>query len=173
MNLISLEKAAKAFAHRTLLDSISLGVSAGDRIGVVGRNGAGKSTLLGLLAGRVVPDSGRVAMAAGLRMGTFLTAGYVFQTFGLEYTSAANAGFITGLFVVLTPLVGLPLGQRPGRSAWGAALVAGIGLYLLSGAGNGAHWLGDGLELLCACAFAAHVHATASSCEKEARSSAF
>jgi ATP-binding cassette subfamily F protein uup len=69
VNLISLEKAAKAYAHRTLLDSISLGVSAGDRIGVVGRNGTGKSTLLGLLAGRVVPDSGRVAMAAGLRLG--------------------------------------------------------------------------------------------------------
>ena len=69
MNLISLEKAAKAYAHRTLLDGVSLGVSAGDRIGVVGRNGAGKSTLLGLLSGRVTPDSGRMAMAAGLRLG--------------------------------------------------------------------------------------------------------
>ena len=68
-NLISLEKAAKAYAHRHLLDGVSLGVSAGDRIGVVGRNGAGKSTLLGLLAGRVAPDTGRVAMAAGLRLG--------------------------------------------------------------------------------------------------------
>jgi ATP-binding cassette subfamily F protein uup len=68
-NLISLEKVAKAYAHRRLLDGVSLGVSAGDRIGVVGRNGAGKSTLLGLLAGRVAPDTGRVAMAAGLRLG--------------------------------------------------------------------------------------------------------
>jgi ABC transport system ATP-binding/permease protein len=69
VNLISLEKAAKAYAHRTLLDSVSLGVSAGDRIGVVGRNGAGKSTLLALLAGRTEPDTGRVAMATGLRVG--------------------------------------------------------------------------------------------------------
>jgi ABC transport system ATP-binding/permease protein len=69
VNLISLEKAAKAYAHRTLLDDISLGVSSGDRIGVVGRNGAGKSTLLALLAGRTAPDTGRVAMAAGLRLG--------------------------------------------------------------------------------------------------------
>jgi ATPase components of ABC transporters with duplicated ATPase domains len=69
VNLISLERAAKAYAHRTLLDGVSLGVSAGDRVGVVGRNGAGKSTLLALLAGRVAPDSGRVAMAAGLRLG--------------------------------------------------------------------------------------------------------
>jgi len=69
VNLISLEKAAKAYAHRSLLDGVSLGVSAGDRIGVVGRNGAGKSTLLGLLAGRVQPDTGRVAMTTGLRLG--------------------------------------------------------------------------------------------------------
>jgi len=68
-NLISLEKASKAYAHRPLLDGVSLGVSAGDRIGMVGRNGAGKSTLLGLLSGRVAPDTGRVAMAAGLRLG--------------------------------------------------------------------------------------------------------
>src|SRR5262249_48493407 len=69
VNLISLEKAAKAYAHRTLLDGVSLGGPAGDRVGVAGGNGAGKPPLLGLLAGRVTPDSGRVAMAAGLRLG--------------------------------------------------------------------------------------------------------
>ena len=46
-------------------------------------------------------------------MGVFLTAGYVFQTLGLEHTSASNAGFITGLFVVLTPLFGLLLFRIP------------------------------------------------------------
>jgi drug/metabolite transporter (DMT)-like permease len=105
----------------------------------------------------------RAGWLAGARMGLFLTAGYVFQTFGLEHTSAANAGFITGLFVVLTPLFGLLLGQQPSGVVWTAALTAGIGLYLLAGAGAGPHWLGDGLEFLCACAFAAHVHATARS----------
>jgi ATP-binding cassette subfamily F protein uup len=69
MNLVSLEKAAKVYAHRTLLDAISLGVSDRDRIGVVGRNGAGKSTLLGLLAGVTAPDTGRVARMNGLRTG--------------------------------------------------------------------------------------------------------
>jgi len=69
VNLISLERAAKAYAHRRLLDGVSLGVSAGDRIGVVGRNGAGKSTLLALLAGTTAPDEGRVARTAGLRLG--------------------------------------------------------------------------------------------------------
>ncbi|HEY1625838.1 MAG TPA: ABC-F family ATP-binding cassette domain-containing protein [Streptosporangiaceae bacterium] len=69
MNLVSLERATKAYAHRSLLDGISLGVSAGERIGIVGRNGAGKSTLLGLLAGTVQPDAGRVARGSGLRTG--------------------------------------------------------------------------------------------------------
>jgi ATP-binding cassette subfamily F protein uup len=76
VNLISVEKVTKAFGERTLLDRVSLGVSTGDRIGVVGRNGAGKSTLLSLLAGTgtgaggpVAPDSGRIARSAGLRIG--------------------------------------------------------------------------------------------------------
>jgi ATP-binding cassette subfamily F protein uup len=72
VNLISMEKVSKAYGERTLLDRVSLGVSTGDRIGVVGRNGAGKSTLLSLLAGGeglAGPDSGRIARSAGLRIG--------------------------------------------------------------------------------------------------------
>ena len=72
VNLISAEKVAKAFGERTLLDSVSLGIATGDRIGVVGRNGAGKSTLLSLLAGTMEPDSGRIARTAGLRIGYLL-----------------------------------------------------------------------------------------------------
>jgi ATP-binding cassette subfamily F protein uup len=82
VNLISLEKAAKAYAHRTLLDGVSLGVAAGERIGMVGRNGAGKSTLLAMLAGRVGPDSGRVAMTAGLRIGYLAQADQLAGTVG-------------------------------------------------------------------------------------------
>src|SRR5687768_10545951 len=67
---------------------------------------------------------------AGALMGVFLTGGYLFQTFGLERTSSSNAGFITGMFVVLTPLFGaLFLGQRAGTPAWIAAAVATVGLY--------------------------------------------
>jgi ABC transport system ATP-binding/permease protein len=69
MNLISLERIAKAYGPRVLLDGVSLGVSEGERIGVVGRNGAGKSTLLALLAGLTEPDSGRIARTSGLRTG--------------------------------------------------------------------------------------------------------
>jgi drug/metabolite transporter (DMT)-like permease len=95
-------------------------------------------------------------------MGAFLTAGYVFQTFGLEHTSASNAGFITGLFVVITPLIGAALfRERIGGAAWAAAAVSALGLYLLAGAGGLNR--GDALALLCAVAFSAHIVATARS----------
>ena len=97
----------------------------------------------------------------GALMGVFLCAGYVFQTLGLEHTSASNAGFITGLMVVFTPVLGaIFLGQRLPAVAWAAALVSAAGLYLLSGAGGGLELRGDGLVLLCAIAFAAHILVT-------------
>jgi drug/metabolite transporter (DMT)-like permease len=107
---------------------------------------------------RALPPQG---WRAGLVMGAFLTAGYVAQTLGLEHTTASNAGFITGLFVVLTPVFGaLFFGLRPPRAAWLAAGVSAVGLLLLSGAGGGFRLSGDGLVLLCACAFAMHILVT-------------
>jgi ATP-binding cassette subfamily F protein uup len=69
VNLVNLEKVVKAYGQRLLLDGVSAGVAAGERVGVVGRNGAGKSTLLALLAGTALPDSGRVTRARDLRIG--------------------------------------------------------------------------------------------------------
>jgi drug/metabolite transporter (DMT)-like permease len=99
---------------------------------------------------------------AGLLMGAFLTAGYMFQTFGLQHTSASSAGFITGLFVVGTPLLGaLLLGQRAGGLGWGAAGASAVGLFLLAGvAGGRLHPAGDALVLGCAIALSAHILAT-------------
>ena len=99
---------------------------------------------------------------AGAVMGFFLTAGYIFQTLGLEETTASNAGFITGLFVVLTPLLGaIFLRERIPGLAWAAAGVSAFGLYLLSGSGGDFELRGDGLVLLCALSFAAHILVTA------------
>jgi drug/metabolite transporter (DMT)-like permease len=111
---------------------------------------------------RLSPDG----LRAGLVMGAFLTAGYVLQTFGLEETTASNAGFITGLFVVFTPLLGaLVLRRRVPGIGWAAAGVSAIGLFLLSGAGD-LNLRGDGLVLLCALAFSAHILATGRAVER-------
>jgi ATP-binding cassette subfamily F protein uup len=68
-NLVNLERAVKAYGQHPLLDGVSAGVAAGDRIGIVGRNGAGKSTLLAVLAGTEALDSGRATRTRGLRTG--------------------------------------------------------------------------------------------------------
>jgi drug/metabolite transporter (DMT)-like permease len=106
---------------------------------------------------RVLPAAG---WRAGALMGIFLTLGYVLQTLGLEHTTASNAGFITGLFVVLTPMLGaLFLRERIGPLAWAAAAVSVVGLYLLAGGGSPNR--GDVLVLGAAFSFAAHILATA------------
>ncbi|MEV0823531.1 ABC-F family ATP-binding cassette domain-containing protein [Nonomuraea rubra] len=69
MNLVNLESVSHAYGPKPLLSDVSLGVEAGERIGVVGRNGGGKTTLLSVLAGTVHPDSGRVTHNRGLRVG--------------------------------------------------------------------------------------------------------
>jgi ATP-binding cassette subfamily F protein uup len=69
VSLVNLEKVVKGYGHGLLLDGVSAGVAAGERVGVVGRNGVGKSTLLALLAGTEQPDSGRVTHARDLRIG--------------------------------------------------------------------------------------------------------
>ena len=68
-NVINMEKVSKAFGIRPLLEDVSLGISEGERIGIVGRNGGGKSTLLKILAGIESPDEGRVAKANWVRLG--------------------------------------------------------------------------------------------------------
>jgi ABC transport system ATP-binding/permease protein len=68
-NLVNLERVSKAYGVRPLLTEVSLGVAAGERIGVVGRNGDGKTTLLNVMTGLVEPDAGRVSRQRGLLVG--------------------------------------------------------------------------------------------------------
>ncbi len=68
-NLLNLESVSKAFDARALLDGISLGVNAADRIGIVGRNGGGKSTLLKVMAGIEPADSGRISKSGSVTIG--------------------------------------------------------------------------------------------------------
>ena len=73
-NLVNLERVSKSFGVRALLDGVSLGIGAGERVGVVGRNGDGKTTLLRILAGLEAADLGRVSRSRGLHLG-YLTQG--------------------------------------------------------------------------------------------------
>ena len=68
-NLVNLERVSHSYGIRMLLDGVSLGVGARQRIGVVGRNGDGKSTLLDIVAGTTEPQEGRVSRSRGLRLG--------------------------------------------------------------------------------------------------------
>lgn len=110
--------------------------------------------LLAVVRPRALVRLGWRGVAQGAVLGAVLTAGYVLQTYGLRTTPAAISGFLTGLQVVCTPLVGwLLLRHRPGARTWAAALVAVSGLALLSlrGATFGA---GEALTVASAAMFA-------------------
>ena len=101
----------------------------------------------------LVPGAGRIrtlgrgGLAAATLAGALLGAGYVLQTAGLQRTSVSSTGFITGMYVVLTPLLAFAIFRvRIALAAWGGVLVATAGLALLAGvhAGSGA---GDVLVL--------------------------
>jgi drug/metabolite transporter (DMT)-like permease len=110
-----------------------------------------------LLRPRSVASLGGPGRRAGLVLGVALGSGYLLQTLGLQTTSAAVSGFITGMFVVLTPLgAALLLRQPPTALSWVAVAVATVGLGLLSLHGF-AVGTGELLTLGCAAAFALHI----------------
>ncbi len=81
---------------------------------------------------------GRPGWVAGASLGLLLALGYALQTAGLERTTVSSAGFITGLYVVFTPLLGLLLFRtRVGRAVWLGVVLSVAGLALLSGVGAG------------------------------------
>lgn len=105
-------------------------------------------------AARRLSPAGR---RAGVALGCALGIGYVTQTFGLATTPAAVSGFITGMFVVFTPLIAGAVLRRPvGWAAWAAVLLATLGLALISLRGRSVG-SGELLTLGCALAFAVHI----------------
>jgi drug/metabolite transporter (DMT)-like permease len=86
-----------------------------------------------------VRSLGRGGAAAAALAGSLLGAGYVLQTAGLERTTVSSTGFVTGMYVVLTPLLALAIFRvHVAASAWGGVLLATVGLALLSGIHGGA-----------------------------------
>lgn len=106
---------------------------------------------------RAVSAIGPRGRRAGIVLGLALGGGYVAQTFGLEHTPASVSGFITGLFVVFTPLcAAVVLRQNITATTWIAVAIATVGLGLISLHGFRIAG-GEAITLLCAFAFALHI----------------
>lgn len=99
----------------------------------------------------------RMLLIGGFLSGAVLFAAATLQQMGLVYTTAGKAGFITGLYVVLVPVLGLALGQRTSAFTWLGVALATVGLYLLSVRGDFTIALGDLLVLVGAFFWAIHI----------------
>jgi drug/metabolite transporter (DMT)-like permease len=100
----------------------------------------------------------RGLLISGVIMGFWLFGGYALQTFGLLYTTSSKAGFITGLSVVLVPLLAFGiLKQKPKPNAVIGVLIATIGLYFLTIGDSFGLNQGDVLVFFCAISFALHI----------------
>ena len=127
VNLVNLEAVSKAFGTTTLLAAVSLGIAAGERIGVVGPNGGGKTTLLRVLTRREPPDAGRVTLARDLRIGV------------VDQQAALPAGRTVRELV----LAGFDAEHEWAGDAAVRAVLAGLGL---AGAGTEGGLAGTGLD---------------------------
>jgi drug/metabolite transporter (DMT)-like permease len=114
---------------------------------------------LALLFRRRLERPTRAVWRAGTFVGLALFLGYLFQTLGLRLTTPAKSAFITGLSVVLVPVLGAVVYRsRPGANAWAGVACGAAGLYLLvAPAGAWRISTGDLLTFLCAVCFAVHI----------------
>ncbi len=94
---------------------------------------------------------------AGIICGVIMTIAANLQQAGIQYTTAGKAGFITALYIVVVPILGLFMGKRSSLRIWLCVVMAMFGLYLLSMTEGFRLSIGDTLVLLCAVAFAFHI----------------
>lgn len=123
----------------------------------------GSAALLPLLIWQIrrQPEAERPELGAvlrgGLLAGLLIFGGATLQQFGVVHTTAGKAGFITGLYVLFVPIFGLFLGHRTGLNVWAGAVLAAVGLYLLSATSWTSIGRGDGMVLLGTLFWACHV----------------
>jgi drug/metabolite transporter (DMT)-like permease len=115
------------------------------------------AVVLGLFAWRSVRRLSPPTRRRGIALGVVYGLAQILQTEGLAHTSASVSGFVTGMYVVMTPLLaGIMLRQRIGRSAWVAVILATAGLAVLALRGF-AFGYGETLTLLSAALYALHI----------------
>jgi drug/metabolite transporter (DMT)-like permease len=116
------------------------------------------AALLALFAGRGLRTLDRRGVGRGVLLGTLLFLSYLFQTFGLERTSAANAGFLTGLNVIWVPLLAGPILKKPAAAGSKLGVVLAVtGLLLLTWHSPWRLEPGDGLVMVCSVFVALHI----------------
>lgn len=103
------------------------------------------------------PEETRFLWKGGVLCGLVFTLAACLQQFGLQYTTPAKGGFLTSMYLILVPLLGLFLGRRPPKKIWFCVLIALVGLYLLSIKAGFTLAPGDGFEVLGALGFAFHI----------------
>ena len=107
---------------------------------------------------RIKENIDKTTLKKGSLIGIFLFMGYAFQTVGLKYTTATKAGFITGLSVVLVPIIShFFIKEKVNRNSAIGVVLAFIGLWFLNYNSSFSFNLGDFLVLLCAMSFAMHI----------------
>lgn len=99
----------------------------------------------------------RMGVIGGICCGMALCAASSLQQFGILYTTVGKAGFITALYIVIVPLLGLFLKKRVSLNIWVSVAIAGIGMYLLCITEGFSIGKGDFLVFLCAVAFSFHI----------------
>jgi len=104
-----------------------------------------------------VKTAPRYLILPSLAAGTCLFFAVMLQQFGIIFTTAGNAGFITGLYVVLTPFFGIFIGRKTGYATWTGSVLTLCGLYLLSVAGRPSINPGDIIIVISAFFWALHV----------------
>lgn len=93
----------------------------------------------------------------GVACGVMLTIASLFQQFGIAYTTVGKAGFITSMYLILVPILGIFFHKRVPLKIWACVLVAAVGLYFLSINGSFSLSRGDTLTIICAVCFALHI----------------
>lgn len=99
----------------------------------------------------------RITLMGGVCCGLALTAAALFQQFGVMETTVGKSGFITALYIIFTPILGIAIGRKAPPIVWIAALIAVAGMYLLCIDGSLTIGRGDLLVLICSVLFAVHI----------------